>query len=70
MAVSPEERDSPVPSLSPALRPCRKQWSSSLPLDDGADPLLSQGGSAGSLLDDRGGAHQHVSVGSMHRYTC
>lgn len=65
LAVSPEEPDSPVPSLSPALRPCRKQWSSSLPLDGAAEPrthpLLSQGGSAGSLLDDRG-QHQHVCV--------
>lgn len=49
-----------MPSLSPALRPCRKQWSSSFPLDPqdgGADPQThpfpSQGGSAGSLLDDR-----------------
>lgn len=58
--------DSPVPSLSPASRPCRKQRSSSFPLDAGAGthPLLSPGGSAGSLLDDRG-THQHV--GSLRR---
>lgn len=47
---------SPVPSFSPALRPCRKQWRSSFPLDrqaGGADEhshcLRSQDESAGSL---------------------
>lgn len=47
---------SPVPSFRPALRPCRKQWRSSFPLDrqaGGADEhshcLRSQDESAGSL---------------------
>lgn len=58
LALRPEGPDSPVPSLSPALRPCRKQRSSTFPLGGGAGSG-AQGGSAASPLDDRR-TRQHV----------